>query len=578
MSTKPTFNEFIQQELRLAEPLFEAIVDSVLEAWRNHLPTRLASDLDAPRVLLLHRADFVGHAAGALREQVLRNQSPMSAPARKTGRLELSLVEDDEVTTDIEIARVVERANAELEHEVRELRTFTSALVGDVNTSRETNPLRPEGWVKGLMAGARSVPISRTMQTALLRAATEPLIRAIRDTYLAAVARLQAQGVTPASHRTIVNEGQKIELTDAMRARRDLDRPLDLQPGEGPVHHGSAHQAGHGHTGSTGSSVGGTAGGRALPGYGPAHPMAPASVQALLRQVEQGLASSTRFFAPGTTPGSGTVLAGDAASTLRGQPAVERLSQIFDAIMADRRLPRDCLPLLSRYYPGALRHTLAEPAALDDADHPMWRFIDHLAFLVQTRAVGDVQANLAFAQSMVDQLASNPALEAKHFQTAISRLVVHERQRFARAVAAAAEAIQELTSFAHHRASGFGPSVPDELDAGEVDPDAARQLRRMSDTKPERPTAPDAWKPGVWLNLFLRGQWRRGLVLWRAPVPGPWLLLDAAEARHWAVRRQSLERLGAEGLARELQPRSLTRDALPRIGKVLREPGPTLFG
>lgn len=570
MSTKPTFNEFIQHELRLAEPLFESIVDAVLQAWRNHLPTRLASDLDAPRVLLMHRADFVGHAAGALREQVLRSQSAPSAPARKTGRLELSLVEDDEVTTDIEIARVVERANAELEHEVRELRTFTSALVGDVNTSRETNPLRPEGWVKGLMAGARAVPISRTMQTALLRAATEPLTRAIRDTYLAAVARLQAQGVTPASHRTVVNEGQKIELTDAMRARRDLDRPLDLQPGGGP-----GHYTGHGHAGS---SVGGTSGGGAMPGYGVARPTAPASVQALLRQVEQGLASSTRFFAPGTTPGSGTVLASDPAFNSSGQPAVERLSQIFDAIMADRRLPRDCLPLLSRYYPGALRHTLAEPAALDDADHPMWRFIDHLAFLVQTRAVGDVQANLVFAQSMVDQLASNPALESKHFQTAISRLVVHERQRFARAVAAAAEAIQELNSFAHHRASGFGPSVPDELDAGGVDPDAARQLRRMSDTKPERPAAPDAWKAGVWLNLFLRGQWRRGLVLWHAPVPGPWLLLDAAEARHWAVRRQSLERLGAEGLARELLPRSLIRDALPRIGKVLREPGQTLFG
>jgi hypothetical protein len=51
-----------------------------------------------------------------------------------------------------------------------------------------------------------------------------------------------------------------------------------------------------------------------------------------------------------------------------------------------------------------------------------------------------------------------------------------------------------------------------------------------------------------------------------------------AEARHWAVRRQSLERLTAEGLARDFAPRSLMRDALPRIGKVLREPGPTQFG
>ncbi|MFO1219138.1 MAG: DUF1631 family protein [Burkholderiaceae bacterium] len=581
MSHRPTFNEYVQYELRQAGPLFESIADAVLESWRNHLPTRLASDLDAPRVLLLHRADFIGHAVTALREQVLKAQSGPTPVARKTtGRLELSLVEDDEVTTDIEIARVVERANSELEHEVRELRTFTSGLVGDVNTSRETNPLRPEAWVRALMAGARAVPISRNMQTSLLRAAAPPLIRAIRDTYTAACARLEALGVVAASHRTIVNEGEKIELTEAMRARRGLDRPLDPQyddagqlPGAGGEF-GAPGGAGYG--GAVRGGYGYAAG--AAGHYGPARPGAPASVHALLRQVERGLSQSNRFFAPLTGADNATTIPGEAPRTLSGQPAVERLSQIFDAIMADRRLPRDCLPLLSRYYPGALRFALSEPQAIDDADHPIWRFVDHLSFLVQTRAVGDVQANLAFARSLVDQLASSPASEAKHFQSAISRISVHERQRFARAVAAAAESIQELNEFTHHRASGFGPSVPDELDAGGVDPDANRQLRRVGDTLPVADSAPDVWKPGVWLTLFLRGQWRRALVLWRGPAPGPWLMLDAAEARYWAVRRQSLERLVGAGLAREFGPRSLMRDALPRIGKVLREPGSTFFG
>lgn len=574
MSTRPTFNEFVQQELRLAEPLFEAMVDAVLEVWRNHLPTRLASDLDAPRVLLLHRADFVGHAASALREHVLRGPAASPAGARQTGRLELSLVEDDEVTTDIEIARVVDRANAELEQEIRELRTFTSSLVGDINTTRESNPLRPDAWVKALMVGARAVPISRAMQTALLRAATTPLIRAIRDTYIAASARLQAQGVVPASHRTIVNEGQKIELTDAMRARRELERPWQPQTADPSA----AGQAGYGPAYGGGVPAGYASAGGGSPGYGAARPTAPASVQALLRQVEQGLASSNRFFAPGEASSGDTLARAETARSWGELPAVERLSHLFDAIMADRRLPRDCLPLLSRFYPGALRHTLSAPSVLEDAGLPMWRFIDHLAFLVQTRAVGDVQANLAFAQSIVDQLAANPALEPKHFQTAISRISVHERQRFARAVAAASESIQEMTSFAHHRATGFGPSLPQDLDAGGVDPEAMRQLRRESDARPERPTAPDAWKPGIWLTLFLRGQWRRALVLWHAPAPGPWLMLDATEARHWAVRRQSLERLGIEGLAREMLPRSLMLDALPRVGKVLREPGSTYFG
>ncbi len=561
MSTRPTLQAFIQHELRLAEPVFEAMLDGALEYWRSHPPGRMANEHEAPRLLTMHRADFVRHAATSLREQVQRGSSAAPAAAPKTGRLELALVEDDEITTDIEIARVVERAGAELEHEIRELRTFTSALVGDINTSRETNPLRPEVWVRALMAGARAVPISRAMQTLFLRISADPLIRAIRDTYLAACQRLQAQGVAPAAHRTIVNEGQTIELTDAMRARRELERPsTSFDDAYAPAQPGRTAQ----------------------PSLGQ-----PSSVQGLLRQVEQGLAGSPRY-AVGQPP-IGVVPVqlvpvrivefDAAAAPHEGHLApVERLSQLFDAIMADRRLPRDCLPLLSRYYPGALRHALGEPAAIEDADHPMWRFVDHLAFLMHTRAVGDLQANMAFAQSLVDQIAANPALEPRHFQSAIARISVHERQRFARAVAAATDDIAELTHFTQHAATGFGPSLPQELDAGRIDNTVVSQRRRSGDEKPLTPTPPDPWKPGVWLTLFLRGQWRRALVLWRGAERGPWLMLDATEARHWAVRRQSIDRLSQEGLARELVPRSLLRDAFGRVGQVLREPGPTLFG
>ena len=175
MSHRPTLAEFVEQELRLAEPLFGGLVDAVLKQWRNEAPSRLAGDMDALRVLHLHRQDFVRHATQSMIDQTQRRTPRAPAPIAKPGRLELSLVDDDEVTADIEIARVVERANVELEDPLRELRTYTSALVGDVNTARDTNPLRPEVWVRALMAAARSVPISRAMQLGLLRSAAAPL-------------------------------------------------------------------------------------------------------------------------------------------------------------------------------------------------------------------------------------------------------------------------------------------------------------------------------------------------------------------------------------------------------------------
>lgn len=550
MRIRPTLHDFIEHELRLADQLFAAVVDAVLRAWQTHLPTRLASDLDAPRVLHLHRNEFVHRATASLREQTQGKAGGARAATRKTERLELALVDDDEVSTDIEIARVVDRANATLESELRDLRTYTSALVGDINTSRDTNPLRPEVWVRALMAAVRDVPISRTMQIALLRSAAEPLIRAIRDTYLDGCTRLQAQGVEPASHRTVVNEGVTTELTDATRARRELDRPSD----QGDL------DRSHGIRGET----------------SPLRYRLPATVEGLLEQVEQGLAGVSPSFSDAQGNGHGSL--SGVESKAREHPSIERLSQLFDGIRSDRRLPRDSLPMLSRLYPSALRQALAQPDLLDDWTHPLWRFMDQLAFLMQTRAVGDIQGNVAFVQNLVEQLVASPTLEVKQIQSTIDRLAVYERQRFARAVAAAGPDIAELAALVRQTSAEFDPSVPQALDAGSLDSQAAPLLRRTSDAKPERPTPPDQWRPGTWLTIFLRGQWRRALVLWRAPAPGPWLLLDATEARHWALRRLPLERLSTEGLARELTPRSLMRDALGRIGRSARNPGSTLSG
>jgi Protein of unknown function (DUF1631) len=554
MSHRPTLAEFVEQELRLAEALFGSLADTALAQWRNQAPSRLASDMDAMRVLHQHRNDFVRHAMQSMREQAQRRNDHADAPNSRPGRLELSLVDDDEISADIEIARVVERANSELEDPLRELRTYTSALVGDVNTARDTNPLRPEVWVRALMAAARSVPISRAMQIALLRGASQPLIQALSETYSAGCARLHAQGVAPASHRTIVNEGVTTELTEAMRARKALERGPDYDAYiDGPADRaGPADETG--------------------------------AILDLLQRLEQGLAAGPAEGSPGhaSTHDSGSEaypasLSPPGPRATREQHTVEHLSQLYDAILSDRRLPRESLPLMSRLYPAVLRQTLAEPALLDDAGHPVWRFMDHLAFLMQTRAVGDSKANVAFAQSLVEQLVGQHGSDVRTFQSTADRLAVLERQRFARAVAAAGPDVA-LLSGSQRAAGDAATSLPQALDAGGLDSQPAPLLRRDSDSEPTTSLTVNAWRAGSWLTLFLRGRWRRALILWRAPSPGPLLLLDATEARHWALRPAAIERLAAAGLARSLAPRSLMSDAVARIGHVSRDPGPTLFG
>ena len=531
MSHRPTLAEFVDQELRLSDATFAMIVDAVLKQWRERAPLRMASDADALRVLHSQRNDVVRWAVQSLHDQTHGRLDAAGAAPRKRGKLELSLVDDDEITADIEVARIVERSNADLEDPLRELRTYTSALVGDLNTARDTNPLRPEVWVRAVLAGFRGLAIARNMQTALLRTAMQPLIHALHDNYAAACARLHAAGVIPAAHRTVVNEGVVTELTDAMRARRSLD-----------------------HAAASGEHL------DALPG----------SVEDLLYRVEQGLLSSRPLAGPVTaaTPGP--------SAEPRGKPTVERLSQLYDAILSDRRLPRESLPLLSRLYPAVLRQTLADASVLGDIRHPVWQFMDQLGFLMQTREVGGSQANIALAQSLVEQLVAQGGTDARPFQSAANRLVVLERQRFARAVSSAAPDITVLSARAQD-AFGHSTSLPQSLDPGNSDSLHA-PLRRDSDAETEPDDVVSGWRAGSWLSIFLRERWRRALILWRAPGSGPLLLLDANEARHWAVRRVAIERLAAEGLARVFSPRSLVLDASGRVGHVARDPGPTLFG
>ncbi|MBE7420619.1 MAG: DUF1631 family protein [Ideonella sp.] len=555
MSHRLTLAEFVEQELRVAEPLFRSLADAVLTQWRTAAPSRLASDMDALRVMHQYRDDFVRHAVQSLREQTQRRADPFAPPAAtRPARLELSLVDDDEITADIEIARVVERANSDLEVPLRELRTYTSALVGDINAARETNPLRPEVWVRALMAAARGVPISRPMQIALLRGAAQPLIQALGQTYHDSRVRLQALGVAPATHRTIVNEGVATELTEAMRTRKSLERGPDAYD---PYLHGPVDP-------STTTDPGGM-------------------ILDLLQRLEQGLSAPTRPGASTQPPSRGAAPDAFAPSLTadsrphagpREQHTVEHLSQLYDAILSDRRLPRDSLPLLSRLYPAVLRQTLAEPDLLDDAGHPVWRFMDHLAFLMQTRAVGDGKANVAFAQGLIEQLIGQRGADARPFQSATDRLAVHDRQRFARAVAAASTDIASLA--ASLRPTADVP-LPPALDAGGPESQPA-PLRRGGDQEPAPRLAASSWRAGLWLTLFLRSQWRRALILWRAPGSGPLLLLDAGVSRHWALPTAAIERLAAAGLARMLVPRSLMSDAIGRIGQVSRDPGPTLFG
>lgn len=491
----PTLQDFVDEEMLRAPLLFDQVVDAVTEQWRQAMGTGLRHAVDAPRVLQNHRGELVAEAVRTLRQQIQANRAaatPSPSTPAAPARLELSLIDEDAVTADIEVSRAVERVKSTAEFELRELQAFTSALVGDHNVSKDTNPFRPEAYVRALWAGAQCLPLSRGAQAALLHDAAEPLARTLRQGYAAACSRLEDQGVEPAVYRTIVvSPSVRISAVEP--------------PAQAPV---SLHEI----------------------------------RDSLPMPLEQPTPSVMGSF------GSGQRV---------DQQLIDLLSRLFDAIQSDRSLSPACMALLLRLHPTALRLAVQDTSMLDDYDHPVWRFMDRLAFGIATAHVIELDRWLHFARQLVDHLVSDGAADTARFEWALGRIEAYERHCFERALLVAQPEITNLQLASDASAHA--------IDIGTMDTVPAELLPEIGPAQAPAPAPAIVLRPGEHMRAYLQGDWRLLQLLWMDGSGETWLLADAAAPRHWALRLRAIERLAAEQLALPLRPRSLVRSAAERV-------------
>lgn len=495
MTPRPSLPQFIDDELARAPLLMQEVLQGVAA-----LPAGPGQVLlpDVQRLVHLYRAEMVSSFARRL-AGLLRPAAPGVRPVH--GRCTLSLVEEATVQTDVELSRCAQALSAATEFELRELRAFTSALVGDLHVARDTNPLRPELYVRALWSAIGELPASTGLQIAFLRSATAPLAKALRMAYASACTRLEDAGVTPSSYRTIVT---------ATQSR-------------------SWHQR---------------------------HPPPPT-----LEKLRQQL--------PGTPAETAAVLPGAA-------DAHALLPRIFDAIREGSGLAPEVQALLQRVQPVALRVARQDPTTLDAYTHPMWEFIDRLAFLAELHSSpSDAQRQqlLAQAGTLVTAMASEEQPDAASFRWALKRLATQAQQQFDERLKAAADAIHMLET--------LGPSIPPTsaesgmslpLDAhtlGTVNADLLADAQATAAAQPpqeseEADTWLDAQQATAWARMFIDGHWRVLQLLWQAD--DLWLFGETGGSHQtWAFRRSALQRLHAEGLLRGMQPRSLVRRAAARL-------------
>lgn len=550
VSPPAALQQFVDDELLRAPLLVDQVVQGAGEHIQNGIggmsPHERAVAADLMAKLQATRQHIADYYVKSLRQQVaaeLQRGGPLDAgPAKGAPKeLSLSLVDEDEVAVDVAISHTIEAIRSTAEYELRELQTYVSALVGDMDVARDHNPFRPEVHARALWAAAQALPLSRGFQLTFMRHATPALAQVLRKAFAGASSRLESQGIEPAAHRTLIlPSGSRRSRRPESSFNPDLARIRDsmpvrpLAPGGAPIEQVLAQTAAHA---------------ASLP------PEADPSDFAPLREEQR-----ERLV--------------DSAASAADQQAIELVSRLFDSVLSDRALPSDVRLLLSRLQAPALRLVLREPKALDDTAHPLWQLADRIAFfgeiLPTTGHGGERERVLRYVQGLVDHVVAEPEQRAALYEWALQRLVQHEQHRLERRCQAAAHEIADLQRLEDRLAgSAADPTtlhgtldiaqldtVPAEL----IDAEAAPRLA---------PAEAQAWlqaqRAGDWVRMFMQGRWVHAQLLWPGDRGEVWLFGHAASDITWAVRRRALLTLHAEHLLDTLAPRALLPQAAKRV-------------
>lgn len=519
--------QFVDDEMLRAPLLFNQVLEGTLSGARQAMavmtPLQRTAVSDLVQSIQAQPGRLADYFLRSLREQVsadLQRQAPQ-ALKKPSAPTELALVDEDEVALDMELSRTIEAIRTSAEYELRELQTYVSALVGDPDVSHDHNPLRAETFARALWAASQALPLSRSHQVAFVRHAGPALAQLLRTSYAAATSRLEAQGVEPAAYRTVIlpsgsrrggRPGSTTFSPDLYSMRESMPAPQSS-----PL------------------------------GYEGQTPQAPRREHWL-------------------------DVAGNVTRRIDRQ-GIELVSRLFDAMIADDRVPADVSLLISRLHGPALRLALCDAKLLEQDKHPLWRFINRLVYeaeRVPDAADPERVVLLKTAQATVDQLMSEPEQNAGLYAWAVDRLESFLRKRLARRLSAAASQIGALQKLEDKLTAGQAtPStMHGTLDVQELDTVPA-DLMTDPPRSPPRADNAEAWleqlRPGDWVRMFLQGRWVQPQLLWPGERREIWLFGDGASDATWAVRRGALLLMHRQALLKGLKQRSIVGSAAAKV-------------
>lgn len=527
--------QFVDDEMLRAPLLFDQLLEAVHDGIRRALPgmnpTQRTAIADLSQALLAQRHRMADYFMYSLREQVqaelTRNQPKAAKKPEPQSHKALSLVDEDAVAVDVELSHTIEAIKSTAEYELRELQTFTAALVGDLEMSRDNNPFRAETFARAVWNSAQALPLSRGHQVAFMRQASTPLAQLLRTSYAASTSRLESMGVEPAAYRTLIlpsgsrRGSRSAETTyapDLQRMSETMPAPLDTQQ--------AAHYA------------------------------SPAQGAPLRGQLGERWIDVAR----------GTTHRAD-------RQAIELVSRLFEAMMADSRVPQDMTVLISRLHGPAMRLALRDRSLLDHNKHPLWRFINQAVFAAEMSPDPQDPERLhllKLAMATIDQLGAEPQQTTGLYRWALERLDLFLAKRLQRRLAAVASQVGALQKLEDKVLDGRDPpsTFSGPLDVHHLDTVPAELMDPETERAANHAASSD-WlnklHTGDWVRMFFKGRWLHAQLLWVGEQREFLLFGDGGSDETWAMRSGALLMLHGNGLIKTLKMRSIVGSAAAKV-------------
>lgn len=398
--------QFIDDELALAPALAEETVARTLAQLQQPRegmlsPAEREHYFELTHALPRHAADFVRAFGESLRQAAL---SEMHGGAGTGALRGLELMDETRVEVDIEVAGAAQLIAGQADWELRELQTFTATLSGQKHVGDDANPLRPPAYARALWDAACSVTASAPQRTILLRTAAGVLSGQMKKAWAAACTRLESQGVEPGLYRTVVLPGPSVPRAPAVDVTRPgaLEALLTQMPGEGRGAAPPQRRA------------------RSADASSPVFEQALSRLEAMLQRANSSPGAAA---APQLGEHRGSLLAG-ATGTVDRQ-VIELLSRLFEAVLADARLPPAFRAVMARLQVSALRVALVDPGMLQAHDHPVWKLMNRIGSAAETYThTTDPRwvALLAYVETLVEDMSRAPTQDAPLYRLSLSRL------------------------------------------------------------------------------------------------------------------------------------------------------------